>query len=63
MSVPTVITALAASVAAATSPVGKWLNSLWKDYLDALKGQQEVLYTMQVGTYVTLSDLDSNRFL
>lgn len=63
VSAPAVVTALAASAAAAMGPIGKWAKSLWTEYLDALKGQQEVLTKMQVGTFVTVSDLESIRVL
>ncbi|RDX61785.1 UPF0496 protein, partial [Mucuna pruriens] len=58
---------VAAAVAAATSiPVGsmgKWIDSLWKNYENALKGQKEVISSMQAGTYVAIKDLDNIRVL
>ncbi|KAI4298373.1 hypothetical protein L6164_031944 [Bauhinia variegata] len=58
---------VAAAVAAATSipigSMGKWIDSLWKKYEDALKGQKEVISSMQVGTCVAIKDLDSIRVL
>ncbi|CAJ1933459.1 unnamed protein product [Sphenostylis stenocarpa] len=58
---------VAAAIAAATSiPVGsmgKWMDSLWKNYENALKGQKEVISSMQAGTYVAIKDLDNIRVL
>ncbi|ONK59865.1 uncharacterized protein A4U43_C08F11750 [Asparagus officinalis] len=63
VSAPAFATALLASAAAAMGPMGKWLNSLWNDYVNALKAQRELLNSMQVGTFVTISDLESIRVL
>ncbi|KAF7828814.1 UPF0496 protein [Senna tora] len=60
---PPVITALAGALAVPIGSVGKWCNSLFKGYEKALKAQREVLSSMQVGTYITLKDLDSIRVL
>ncbi|WVZ04175.1 hypothetical protein V8G54_024981 [Vigna mungo] len=58
---------VAAAIAAATSipigSMGKWMDSLWKNYENALKGQKEVISSMQAGTYVAIKDLDSIRVL
>ena len=43
--------------------VGKWCNSLFKGYEKALKGQREVVDSMQLGTYISLKDLDNIRVL
>nr|DAD38802.1 TPA_asm: hypothetical protein HUJ06_013124 [Nelumbo nucifera] len=54
-------------VAAATSiplgSMGKWFDPLWRDYKNALKGQKEVINSMQAGTYIAIKDLDSIRVL
>ncbi|KAK7824484.1 upf0496 protein [Quercus suber] len=63
LAAPPVVTALAAALAVPMGPVGKWCNSLWKRYETALKGQREVISTMQVGTFVTMKDLESIRVL
>lgn len=63
VSAPPVVSALAAATAAAMGPMGKWLNSLWNEYLVALKGQQEVINTMHIGTYVAILDLDNIKAL
>ncbi|OIW08702.1 hypothetical protein TanjilG_03378 [Lupinus angustifolius] len=58
---------VAAAIAAATSipigSMGKWIDSLWKNYENALKGQKEVISSMQAGTYVAIKDLDNIRIL
>ncbi|XP_030445006.2 UPF0496 protein At4g34320-like [Syzygium oleosum] len=56
----------AASVAAVAFPmdsVGKWIDSLWKNYEDILEGEKEVITSMQAGTFVTLQVLDTIRVL
>ena len=56
----------ASLAAAATIPIGsmgKWVESLWKNYENALKGQKELISSMQVGTFVAIKDLDSIRLL
>jgi xanthosine utilization system XapX-like protein len=56
---PPVVTALAGALAIPIGSVGKWCDSLWKRYENALKGQREVISSMQVGTYITMKDLES----
>ncbi|XP_057449425.1 UPF0496 protein At2g18630-like [Lotus japonicus] len=58
---PPVITALAGALAVPIGSVGKWCNSLFKKYETALKGQREVINSMQVGTYIQLVDLKNIR--
>ncbi|OWM83794.1 UPF0496 protein 1-like [Punica granatum] len=53
----TVVASLSAATAFPISSVGKWIDGLLKKYEDALKGQIEVLSSMQVGTCVVLKDL------
>ncbi|GAB2222529.1 hypothetical protein Drorol1_Dr00016647 [Drosera rotundifolia] len=60
---PPVAAALAASTAVPLISVGKWIDSLWKNYENALTGQKEVIGTMQVGTYVTVKDLENIKVL
>lgn len=60
---PPVVTALAAALAVPIGSVGKWCNSLFKRYEKALKGQREVVSSMQIGTYISLKDLDNIRVL
>lgn len=63
MAAPPVAAALAAATSIPLGSMGKWIDSLWKNYETALKGQKEVLSFMQVGTYVAIKDLDNIRVL
>ncbi|KAH7653907.1 hypothetical protein IHE45_19G109600 [Dioscorea alata] len=63
MAAPPVAAALAAATSIPLGSMGKWFDSLWKDYEDALKGQREVISSMQVGTYIAIKDLDTIRVL
>ncbi|KAI9123433.1 hypothetical protein K1719_004733 [Acacia pycnantha] len=60
---PPVASALAAATSIPIGTMGKWIDSLWKNYENALKGQKEVINSIQVGTYVAIKDLDSIRLL
>ncbi|KAL4615675.1 hypothetical protein ACB092_07G143800 [Castanea dentata] len=62
MAAPTVAAALAAATSIPGS-MGKWIDSLWKNYEDALRKQKDVISSMQVGTYVAIKDLDNIRVL
>jgi len=61
ISAPPVVAALAAALAVPIGSVGKWCNSLFKKYETALKGQREVISSMQVGTYISLVDMNNIR--
>jgi hypothetical protein len=61
ISAPPVVTALAGALAVPISSVGKWCNSLFKKYEKALKGQREVISSMQVGTYIAPVDMNNIR--
>jgi len=63
MTAPPVVAAVAAASTIPLGSMGKWIDSLWKNYENALKGQKEVISTMQVGTYVAIKDLDNIRVL
>ncbi|KAF2316566.1 hypothetical protein GH714_041907 [Hevea brasiliensis] len=63
MAAPPVAAALAAATSIPVGSMGKWIDSLWKNYENALKGQMELISTMQVGTYVAVKDLDNIRVL
>ncbi|KAM1106174.1 hypothetical protein ACFX13_003117 [Malus domestica] len=63
MAAPPVAAALAAASSIPIGSMGKWIDSLWKNYELALRGQREVLSSMQVGTYVAIKDLDNIRVL
>ncbi|XP_057964217.1 UPF0496 protein At4g34320-like [Malania oleifera] len=63
MAAPPVAAALAATSSIPLGSMGKWIDSLWKSYEDALRAQKEVISSMQVGTYVAIKDLDNIRVL
>ncbi|KAL0763745.1 hypothetical protein Bca101_079896 [Brassica carinata] len=63
MAAPPVAAALAAATAIPLGSMGKWVDSLWKNYENALKGQKEVISSMQAGTFVAVKDLDNIRVL
>lgn len=60
---PPVAAALAAAAAIPLGSMGKWINSLLKNYENAIKGQKEIISSMQVGGYVAIKDLDTIRVL
>ncbi|XP_010939026.1 UPF0496 protein 1 [Elaeis guineensis] len=60
---PPVAAALAAAASIPVGSMGKWIDSLLKGYQQAVKGQKEILSSMQVGTYIMIKDLDSIRVL
>ncbi|MQL70218.1 hypothetical protein Taro_002508 [Colocasia esculenta] len=60
---PPVAAALAAATSIPLGSMGKWFDSLWKDYQDALTGHRELISTMQVGAFVVIKDLDNIRVL
>lgn len=60
---PPLVTALAGALAVPIGSMGKWINTLWKGYENAIKGQREIVSTMQVGTQIAIMDLDSIRVL
>ncbi|KAL6587619.1 hypothetical protein OROMI_000597 [Orobanche minor] len=60
---PPVVTALAAAAAVPLGSMGRWLDSLWKKWERDLRGQREIISSMQIGTYIVLKDLDNIRVL
>lgn len=60
---PHVAAVLAAAATIPIGSMGKWVDSLWKNYEDVLKGQKELISSMQAGTFVAIKDLDSIRLL
>ncbi|KAL3525775.1 hypothetical protein ACH5RR_014147 [Cinchona calisaya] len=60
---PPVVTALAAAAAVPLGSMGKWLNSVWNKCEKDLKGQREVIFSMQLGSYIVIQDLDNIRLL
>lgn len=63
ISAPPVVSALAAAASAPMGGIGRWMNSLWKKYENELKTQRELISSMEVGTYITIKDLDNIRVL
>lgn len=63
MAAPPVAAALAAAASIPLGSMGKWIDSLWKNYENALKGQKELIRTMQAGSYIAIKDLDNIRVL
>ncbi|GLT52242.1 hypothetical protein SLA2020_255900 [Shorea laevis] len=55
---PPVAAALAASTSIPIGSMGKWVDSLWKNYENALKWQKDVISSMEVGNYVAIMDLE-----
>jgi len=56
---------IAAAIAAVVPIVstGKWIDSYWKKYEDAIKVQRKTVTAMEVGTIIVIPDLDSIRVL
>ncbi|KAK2978344.1 hypothetical protein RJ640_016446 [Escallonia rubra] len=63
MAAPPVAAALAAASSVPLGSMGKWIDSLFKNYETAVRAQKEVISSMQVGTYIAIKDLDSIRVL
>ncbi|XP_041015801.1 UPF0496 protein At4g34320-like [Juglans microcarpa x Juglans regia] len=63
MAAPPLAAALAAATSIPVGSMGKWIESLWKNYENALKRQKEIISSMQVGTYIAIKDLDNIRVL
>lgn len=58
---PPVAAALAAASAIPLGSMGTWIDSLWKKYEDAVKGQKDVVRSMEMGTRIVIKDLDNIR--
>ncbi|KAH6774668.1 transmembrane protein [Perilla frutescens var. hirtella] len=63
VSAPPVVTALAAAAAVPLGSMGRWLNSIWKNFERDLRGQTEIISSMQIGSYIVLNDLESIKRL
>ncbi|KAK9286044.1 hypothetical protein L1049_014423 [Liquidambar formosana] len=63
MAAPPVAAAMAAASSIPVGSMGKWVDSLWQNYENALRGQREILNSMQVGTFIAIKDLDTIRVL
>ncbi|EOA16877.1 hypothetical protein CARUB_v10005102mg [Capsella rubella] len=61
MSAPPVVAALS-TTSVTLGIMGKWIDSLWKNYEKALKAHKDVISSMQAGTYA-VKDLYDIRFL
>lgn len=60
---PPVVTALAAAASVPLGSMGRWVNSIWKKHESDLRGQTEIISSMQMGSYIVLKDLDSIKKL
>jgi hypothetical protein len=60
---PPVVTALASALADPMRSVGTWCNLLWHRYENALKEQKVLVNAIQVGTFITIKDMESIRVL
>lgn len=60
---PPVVTALAAAASVPLGTMGKWLSFIWSKWEKDLKGQKEIIFSMEIGSYVVIKDLDSIRVL
>ncbi|KAL3643830.1 hypothetical protein CASFOL_011762 [Castilleja foliolosa] len=60
---PPVVAAIATAAAVPLGSTGRWLNTLWKKCERELRGQREIISSMQMGTYIVLKDLDNIRVL
>ncbi|XP_041998691.1 UPF0496 protein At4g34320-like [Salvia splendens] len=63
MAAPPVAAALAAAASIPLGSMGRWMDSLLKNYQNALRGQKEIINCMNVGTYIAIKDLDNIRVL
>ncbi|KAH6806475.1 transmembrane protein [Perilla frutescens var. frutescens] len=63
VSAPPVVSALAAAAAVPLGSMGRWLNALWKKCERDLRGQREIISSMEIGTYIVLQDLANIRAL
>ncbi|XWS45368.1 hypothetical protein CRYUN_Cryun15aG0130800 [Craigia yunnanensis] len=60
---PPVVIALAGAMAVPIGSLGKWCNWLWNRYENELKGQKELITTMEIGARFTIYDMESIRVL
>ncbi|GLU13685.1 hypothetical protein SLE2022_303020 [Rubroshorea leprosula] len=60
---PPVVTAVAGALAVPVGSLGKWCSWLWNRYENTLKGQKELLVSMEIGTYITIKDMENIRVL
>ncbi|XVE87254.1 hypothetical protein DITRI_Ditri18aG0101800 [Diplodiscus trichospermus] len=60
---PPVVTALAGAMAVPVGSLGKWCNWLWKRYENEVKGQKELITTMEIGARIAIYDMENIRVL
>ncbi|CAK7339515.1 unnamed protein product [Dovyalis caffra] len=60
---PPVVTTAAGAMAVPIDSGGRWCNRLLNRYEKALKEQKELVSSMQVGTFLTIKDMDNIRVL
>ncbi|KAF9678369.1 hypothetical protein SADUNF_Sadunf07G0027900 [Salix dunnii] len=60
---PPVVTALVGAMTVPIGSVGKWCNSLWNRYEKALKEEKRLVTSIEVGTFLTIKDMDNIRVL
>lgn len=71
LAAPPVAIALPAAISALVLPMGTWINSRWKKFKVAVKGQKDVVQSMEgymsmegyVGSRIVIADLDSIRVI
>jgi hypothetical protein len=63
MVAPSAMTTVAAVLAGSMGQVGKWCNSRWRSYENAVKGQRGLIYTMHIHNSITMADLVNIRAL
>ncbi|KAG8364313.1 hypothetical protein BUALT_Bualt19G0115700 [Buddleja alternifolia] len=63
MAAPPVAAALAAATSIPLGSMGRWIDTLLKNYESAVRGEKEIINCMYVGSYVSIKDLDSIRVL
>lgn len=59
LSAPIVLTAVAAGLTPSIEVVGKWSNEMWKKYEKAVRGQRELVSTVETGAKVNRIATDS----
>uniref|UniRef100_A0A2P2KJL6 Uncharacterized protein MANES_13G136100 n=1 Tax=Rhizophora mucronata TaxID=61149 RepID=A0A2P2KJL6_RHIMU len=60
---PPIVVAISGAISAPIGMVGKWVDSLWSNYEKELRAQSGLIISMQVGTSVTITDMDNIRVL
>ncbi|PKA58186.1 UPF0496 protein 1 [Apostasia shenzhenica] len=60
---PPVAAALAAASSIPIGSMGKWVDSMWREYQNVLTSEKQLTSTMQAGTFFMVADLDSIRIL